>query len=224
MPRKRGCLSRIFILIIIIGLVSALALFGFGYIEYRNAIETTPLSVKVAQCQAAENYVTIEEISPYFLQDIVAVEDKRFYQHGALDPIAFARAVITNIQEGELSEGGSTITQQVAKNLYFSNAKRFTRKIAEAFVAGDLEDNYSKDEILELYSNIIYFGQSCYGVKAASNTYFAKEPIDLSYEEAAVLAGIPQSPSRYNPIDDPEKSQERTAAVMNILTENGITP
>lgn len=224
MATKKGCLGRIFIFLIVVGLISAAALFGFGYLEYKEAIEEVPLTVKVEQCRSQDHYATTQEISPYFLDDIVAVEDKRFYDHGALDPVAFTRAVVTNIREGRLSEGGSTITQQVAKNLYFTNAKRFTRKIAEAFVASDLEKGYTKDEILELYCNIIYFGQNCYGVKDASITYFAKEPINLTYQEAAVLAGIPQAPSVYNPIDNPEKSQERTEAVLNILSENNIVP
>lgn len=224
MATKKGCLGRIFIFIIVIGIISGAVLFGLGYMEYREAIEKAPLPAKVEECRSQDNYVTTQEISPYFLDDIVAVEDRRFYEHGALDPVAFTRAVVTNIREGRLSEGGSTITQQVAKNLYFSNAKRFTRKVAEAFVARDLEESYTKNEILELYCNIIYFGQSCYGVKSASLTYFDKEPIDLTYQEAAVLAGIPQAPSVYNPIDNPEKSQERTEAVLNILTENDIMP
>ena len=224
MATKRGCLSRIFLLLIIIGLLCGLTLFGFGYAQYREAINATSLDVKVSQCRSDADYVTSQEISPYFLEDIVAIEDKRFYEHGPVDPVALTRAVVTNIKEGGLSEGGSTITQQVAKNLYFTNAKRFTRKIAEAFVARDLEEAYTKNEILELYCNIIYFGQNSYGIKSAANTYFNKEPLYLTFDEAAVLVGIPQAPSSYNPIDNPEKSQDRTESVMKILTENGITP
>lgn len=224
MRKKRGCISKIFITLIIIGLLCGLSLFAWGYFEYRHAIEDIPLQVKVTECRSDDNYVNYSQISTYFLEDIVAVEDRRFYEHGSIDPIAFIRAIVTNIAEGRLSEGGSTITQQVAKNLYFSNEKRFTRKIAEALVARDLEKTYSKEEILELYCNIIYFGQNCYGVREASLKYFQKEPIDLNYDESAVLAGIPQAPSAYNPIDSPEKSQERTEAVMNILEEAGIRP
>ncbi len=224
MRKRRGCISKIVITLIIIGLLCGMFLFAWGYWEYRQAIKETPLDTKVDQCLADENYVTYTQISPYFLEDIVAVEDRRFYEHGSIDIIAFTRAIVTNIMEGRLSEGGSTITQQVAKNLYFSNEKRFTRKIAEALVARDLEKTYSKEEILELYCNIIYFGQNCYGIREASLTYFQKEPIDLNYDESAVLAGIPQAPSSYNPIDSPEKSQERTEAVMNILEEAGIRP
>ncbi|MEG1496596.1 MAG: biosynthetic peptidoglycan transglycosylase [Clostridiales bacterium] len=220
---KHGCLKKIFIALIVLGLFSVAILFGVGYTGYKSAITTTPLPIKIAEVQSDEDYLPVEEISPYFLKDIVAVEDKRFYEHSAIDIIGLVRAVATNIANQSLTEGGSTITQQVAKNLYFTNAKSFTRKIAEVFVAHDLEKAYTKDEILEIYTNIIYMGHGCYGIKEASNTYFHTEPINLTFAEAAVLAGIPQAPSRYNPIDDPEKSAQRTQGVLNILKENGIT-
>ena len=139
MSRKRSCLGRLLLIIIIVGLLAAGILFYFGYRDYREAVEEIPLTEKIAQIQSNPEYVTIDEISGDFQRAIVAVEDKRFYRHGALDPIGFGRAVVTNLRNQEFSEGGSTITQQVAKNLYFSNEKRLTRKIAEALVAMDLE-------------------------------------------------------------------------------------
>lgn len=221
---KRGCLSKLFIGIIVVGLLSCGLLFGLGYLQYKTAITEKPIETAVTEVENNESYVAYENISPYYLKAVVAVEDKRFYQHGAMDPIGFVRALLIDIKKWDFSEGGSTITQQVAKNLYFSNEKRVTRKIAEAFVAHDLEKKYSKDEILAMYSNIIYFGQGCYGVKEASEKYFNKEPSALTFEEAAVLAGIPKAPSILNPINNPEKSSERTKAVLKILEENGIAP
>ena len=223
MSRKRSCLGRLLLIIIIVGLLAVGILFYFGYRDYREAVEEIPLTEKIAQIQSNPEYVTIDEISGDFQRAIVAVEDKRFYRHGALDPIGFGRAVVTNLRNQEFSEGGSTITQQVAKNLYFSNEKRLTRKIAEALVAMDLEKEYSKDEILEFYCNIIFFGQSYYGISEASYGYFGKSPGNLTFEESAMLAGIPQAPSIYNPVDHPENAKARQAVVLEILEENGIT-
>ncbi|MEE0776146.1 MAG: biosynthetic peptidoglycan transglycosylase, partial [Bacillota bacterium] len=137
MANKRSFLGRFLLMIVIIGLIAAGILFFMGYMDYKEAIEATPLPEKVSEIRSDSSYVTSDEISKDFLTAIVTVEDKRYYHHGALDPIGFGRAIITNLRNKEFSEGGSTITQQVAKNLYFSNEKRLTRKIAEALVAID---------------------------------------------------------------------------------------
>ena len=142
---------------------------------------------------------------------IVAVEDKRFYRHGALYPIGFGRAVVTNLRNQEFSEGGSTITQQVAKNLYFSNEKRLTRKIAEALVAMDLKRIFQKMRSWNFTAILFSFGQSYYGISEASYGYFGKSPGNLTFEESAMLAGIPQAPSIYNPVDHPENAKSQTS-------------
>ena len=126
---------------------------------------------------------------------VIAVEDRRFYEHGAIDPIALARAIYSNIKAKELREGGSTITQQLAKNIYFTQEKSALRKIAEIFMAYDLEKNLNKDTILELYLNTSYFGDGYYCVAEASRGYYKKEPKNMNRNEASMLAGIPNAPS-----------------------------
>lgn len=158
----------------------------------------------------------------YYGEAIIAVEDHRFKEHGAIDMISIGRAVVSNIQAKELNEGGSTITQQVAKNLYFITEKNFVyRKIAEIFLAFDLENNYSKDEILELYFNTIYFGEGYYGVREASKGYYKKEPKDLTLYEASMLAGIPNAPSVYAPTVNPDLAKSRQGKVIRSMVEYG---
>lgn len=211
------------LLFIMIGVMACGILFFVGYMDYREAVTAEPLREKIAEIQDDSSYVAENEISDDFLIAVVTVEDKRFYRHGAIDPIGFGRAIVTNLKEKEFSEGGSTITQQVAKNLYFSNEKRLTRKIAEALVAMDQEKAYTKDEILEFYCNIIFFGQSYYGVSEACYGYFGKAPSDITFEEAAMLAGIPKAPSIYNPRNHPDKAAARQETVIKTLEQNDIT-
>lgn len=224
MKKRRSCfgyLIRVVLLaiVIVVGAVTAI-----GYYDYRTALDECPLPEKVAEVRNNENFTPLAEMGDYFPAMIVTVEDKRFYEHGALDIFSFSRAIATNVRTMSLAEGGSTITQQVAKNLYFTMEKRFTRKVAEAFMAINLERNYTKDEILELYCNSIFYGNHCNTIKEAAATYFDKEPASLTFEEAAMLAGIPQAPSVYNPLADQEKAAARYEAVMKILDENGVTP
>ena len=141
----------------------------------------------------------------------------RFYDHGAIELKSLLRAVLVNLREKEVLQGGSTITQQVAKNLYFNNDQNFIKKIAEMFVAFDLEKNYSKDDILELYVNIIYYGDNNYGIKEASNNYFGVEPIDLDYDQSTLLAGLPQAPSAYSLGENYELAKERQEEVIEAL-------
>lgn len=130
-----------------------------GYTMYQSAISEISLSSKISQLKSSENYVTIDKIPQKYKDAVVSTEDHRFFDHSGVDYVSVIRAVVINFEKKELDQGGSTITQQLAKNLYFSQQKKFTRKIAELFVAIDLEKNYSKDEILELYMNTIYFGK-----------------------------------------------------------------
>lgn len=170
-----------------------------GYSMYKDATKEKQLSTLVQEIKSDENYVTLDEINPIYLKALIKSEDKRFYSHFGIDLIALSRATVTNIAAGKLKEGGSTITQQLAKNLYFSFEKRFERKVAEVFVVFELENNYSKDEILELYVNIIYFGENCYGIKEASSHYFNKLPSQLNKFEADALVYTIKSPNNYNP-------------------------
>lgn len=168
--------------------------------------------------------VPLQEIAPSFTDAVIAVEDKNFYRHHGVDPVGIMRALIINIREGKVMAGGSTITQQTAKNLFLSNERTLTRKIKELFYAIQLERRYSKDEILNMYCNTIYFGQGAYGVEVAARTFFGKNARDLTLAEAALLAGLPQWPNRYNPYQNPDKAKERQLIVLNrMVEENKIT-
>lgn len=170
-----------------------------GYTMYKEAITKEDLTTLVQEIKQDENYTTLDQISPEYLSSLIESEDRRFYSHNGLDLVALSRATINNIKAGRLKEGGSTITQQLAKNLYFSFEKRFERKVAELFVVYELESHYSKDEILELYVNIIYFGENCYGIKEASLHYFNKLPNELNQFEISALVYTIKSPNNYNP-------------------------
>ncbi|WP_179151876.1 biosynthetic peptidoglycan transglycosylase [Oceanobacillus senegalensis] len=210
-------IKKLILLGIIFALLVVLGIGALGYIKYQEAIEGIPVMEKVESVKDDEDFVRLEDVSPDFTDAVVAIEDHRFYRHGAFDLISLVRAMLTNLKAKEIVQGGSTLTQQVAKNLYFSNNQNFIRKVAELFVAFDLERIYSKDDILELYVNIIYYGEGNYGVKEASLYYFGKTPEELSYEEATFLAGLPQAPSLYSSNDNMAK--QRQSEVMEALSE-----
>ncbi|MBD3107980.1 transglycosylase domain-containing protein [Bacillus sp. AGMB 02131] len=213
-------LIRKLIKLILIAAILVGAFIGLtGYFKYKEAIKAIPIEEKVASIQESSNYTPLDEISADFTDAIVAIEDHRFYEHGAVDPIALARATFINLREKEVLQGGSTLTQQVAKNIYFENDQNFVRKVAELFVAYNLEKIYSKDEILELYVNVIYYGDGNYGIKEASENYFGKMPLELNYDEATLLAGLPQAPSAYALSTNYERAKQRQSEVIEALTE-----
>ena len=192
---------------------------GKGYDMYKTALEEISIEDKVEQIRSAPDYCTLQEIAPDFLTAIVSVEDKRFYSHGGFDIAAFAKASVKNIVNMQIIGGGSTITQQLAKNMYFTLDQTYTRKVAELLMAFDLEKRYSKSDILELYLNIIYFGHGQNGIKAACEYYFDCEPLYLTLEQTLYLAGLPQAPSVYS-VDD-EKAEQRAKQVLAAMIENG---
>lgn len=210
----------LFILLIIVA-ISSFIIFN-GYNMYKDAINEISLDKKVSNIRNDVDFVALDEVPKYYSNAIIAVEDHRFKEHGAIDIISIGRAFVSNVQAKELNEGGSTITQQVAKNLYFITEKNFVyRKIAEIFLSFDLENNYSKDEILELYFNTIYFGDGYYGVKQAAKGYYKKEPKDLNLYEATMLAGIPNAPSVYAPTVNPDLAKSRQGKVIRSMIEYG---
>ncbi len=177
MKRVRKFIIRFFALAILAMLIAGGVLGGFGYKMYHDALAELPLVEKVAEIQADPDYTTLAEIPEIYLDAVVAVEDHRFEQHFGIDLIAIGRAAWNNLTSWSLREGGSTITQQLAKNLYFTQEKSIIRKIAEMFMAFRLENSYTKDEILELYVNSIYFGDGYYCIYDASQGYFGKPPL-----------------------------------------------
>ena len=210
----RILLIIVLIIVVIVGIVTYK-----GYAIYKKALDEISVADKVSEIQTDENYTKIEDMPQFYLDAVVAVEDHRFYEHGAIDPIAIARAVWTNIKSFELREGGSTITQQLAKNIYFTQEKTALRKIAEIFMAFEIERNCDKDEILELYVNTSYFGDGYYCVKEAANGYFDKEPIDMNEYESSMLAGIPNAPSVYAPTKNPDLASQRQRQVLERMVE-----
>src|SRR3989442_1149256 len=159
---------------------------------------------------------------PQTLRDaVIATEDRRFYSHFGVDPIGVARAVWQNYRRGRIVEGGSTITQQLTKVLFLTPDKSLERKMKEAALALELERRYSKDRILEMYMNQIYFGNGAYGVEAAARTYFGKSVTELSLKDAALLAGLPRAPSTYSPFEHPEAAKRRREVVLRRLVEYG---
>ncbi len=163
--------------------------------------------------------VSLDQVSPHFVDALIATEDRRFFKHKGVDPIAIARAMVRNVTKGKMLEGGSTLTQQLARNVFLSNERSFKRKIREASLAWKLEQELEKEEILELYINNTYFGEGAYGIEAASEVYFGKKPGSLTLDEAALLAGMPQAPSRYNPYLNPKDAKARRDEVIDNLLE-----
>ncbi|ADI02135.1 transglycosylase domain-containing protein [Syntrophothermus lipocalidus] len=165
--------------------------------------------------------VGLNQVSPYLIDAFIAVEDKNFYRHHGIDLGGVLRALLVDLRELRVVEGGSTITQQTAKNLFLTQERTLTRKIKELYYTFLLEKQYTKDEILEMYLNTIYFGNGAYGVEAAARTYFAKSASDLTLAESALLAGIPARPSRFNPFVNPEAAKSRQSVVLERMVEEG---
>ncbi|WYP27764.1 PBP1A family penicillin-binding protein [Alkalihalobacillus sp. FSL W8-0930] len=166
--------------------------------------------------------VSIDEIPDHVQEAFVAVEDNRFYEHSGIDFRAIGRAVFRNIESGGKSEGGSTITQQLTKNVFLTNEKSWLRKVKEVFISINLERRYSKDEILEMYLNQIYFGHGAYGLQTASKLYFNKDVSELTIDEGALLAGLPKAPNSYSPINDPDRSKDRRDLILTLMENQGF--
>ncbi len=168
--------------------------------------------------------VVLGDISPYFTKAIISVEDSRFYGHSGIDHRGLIRALLTNLRNKRISQGGSTITQQLSKNLFFSFERNWLRKIKELLIAFQLEVTFNKSQILEAYCNQIYFGSGAYGVEEAAQIYFKKRAKDLTLLQAALLAGLPNSPNNTNPFLHYEKAMQRTKYVLNrMVSENFIS-
>ena len=166
--------------------------------------------------------VALRTIPDYLKKAVIATEDRQFYEHAGVDLRAIVRAIIKDIRVGEFVQGASTITQQLARTLFLTPRKSIIRKLKEAFLAFQIERRYTKDEILELYLNQIYFGSGAYGVEAAAQTYFGKPVSNLALDECALVAGMPKSPSRYSPLVDRSLALKRRAVVLKQMAQNGM--
>lgn len=168
------------------------------------------------------SFTKIQDFPDNLKNAVMAAEDKRFYEHWGVDVVGISRAMVGNMVSGGVRSGASTITQQVAKNFFLTNERTFTRKFNEALLAYKIEQQLSKDEILELYFNQIYLGQRAYGFAAAAHTYFGKPVSQLTLGEATMLAGLPKAPSAFNPIVNPKRAQQRQAYILNNMQELGM--
>ena len=207
------------LLILIIVVLSIFCIIGFS--TYSAKLKEKPLVNRIEEITSDEHFVKFGDMSADYRNAVIAVEDHRYYDHGPVDFIGIGRAIFNNIRYGELREGGSTITQQVAKNIFFSQEQTFTRKLGEIFAAFDLEKNYTKNEIFELYVNTAYFGDGHYGIYDASYGYYNKSPKDLNLDESSMLAGVPSAPSVYAPTVNPTLAKQRQQHVIKKMLEYG---
>ena len=213
--------KKILVVLLILILVAGTVCFIIGYSTYSKALDEKPLITRIEEIENSDNFITFSKLPKNYLNAVVAVEDHRFYDHGPIDLIAIARAIWVNVSNWELREGGSTITQQLAKNVVLSQEETASRKLGEVIAAFDIEKNYSKDEILTLYVNTCYFGDGYYGIYEASMGYYNKEPKDLNLDEASMLAGVPNAPSVYAPTVNPDLARKRQEHVLEKMVEYG---
>ncbi|MGC2857351.1 transglycosylase domain-containing protein [Novispirillum sp. DQ9] len=183
------------------------------------AADGTPVA---AFGQLYGDVIPVEEMPAYLPGAVMAVEDRRFHDHWGVDPLGIARAAVTNLVRGRVVQGGSTITQQTAKNLFLSNERNLKRKVQEVLLAVWLETRFTKNQILTLYLNRVYLGAGTYGVEAAAQRYFGRSAREVSVYQAAMLAGLLKAPSRYNPLADAAAAEARTAVVLRAMIDAGM--
>lgn len=211
-----------FLGVLVLLILAALALLTFrGWTLYREMEAEQPISERVSEVRLQEGFTPYEELPQTYIDAVVAIEDSRFWLHPGVDPVSICRALARDIKEREWAEGGSTITQQLAKNLCFDQDKRLTRKAAEMFAAFALEHEYSKEEIFELYVNDIYFGNGWYCVRDASIGYFGAEPSEMTDRQCTELACYPNAPSVFMEEENEAALEERRKAVLDRMVRYG---
>ena len=213
-------LRNVLIIILAIILITGLTLYIAGDNMYKNALAGETLEDVISKIQSDPNYVEYEDLPQNYINAVIAVEDHRFREHGAIDLVAIARAIYVNMSTFSLREGGSTITQQVAKNIfYITEDNPVVRKSAEILTAFDLENNYTKNDILELYVNTIYFGDGYYGIEEACQGYLNKDATEMTLADCTMMAGIPNAPSVYAPTANPDLTRDRQEKVISSMVE-----
>lgn len=236
--KRRSLLGRLFYWTLVMGLWGAI---GVGGLVAYHAAQLPPIdqltvpkrppniailaadgSLLANRGETGGRTVTIGEVPPYLPKAFVAIEDRRFYDHFGIDPIGLTRAFVNNLSRSGGVQGGSTLTQQLAKNLFLTQERTAARKIQEAILALWLERTYTKDQILELYLNRVYFGSGAYGVEAAAQRYFDKSARSVTIAEAAMLAGLVQAPSRLAPNRNPEAAEKRAQLVIAAMADQGL--
>ena len=212
-------IKRLLWLFLIIAVIVAGVQIKGGYDKYQQALADRPLNEVLEELQNKDNYTQYEDVPEIYYKALVAVEDRRFYKHNGFDIIGTTRAIYNDIKANELLEGGSTISQQLAKNLYFPQDNTLRRKIAEIFMAMKIEREYEKEDVLEFYVNGIYYGSGYYSIYDASIGYFDKEPKDMTDYECTLLVGIPNAPSVYSLNNRPDLARQRQKKVIECMVE-----
>ncbi|MCI8396962.1 MAG: transglycosylase domain-containing protein [Clostridia bacterium] len=210
---------RIILFILIVCIIIVSYFLVDGYILYKESITEKSLEDRISEIRSNESFTSISEVPSYYKDAVVSIEDHRFYSHFGVDIIATSRAMLDNILSFKMKGGGSSITQQVAKNLCFTQEKTLTRKVAELFVVFELEKTYEKDEILEIYINNMYFGHGYYNIHDAAYGYYEKAPADLDLYQATLLAGVPNAPSAYAPTVNMKLAEERQRQVLDAMVK-----
>ena len=222
MKKKKALKIVLIVLLALVGLVVLVA--GFfairGAIMWNEAKNNLPIAQAVEKFRADEDYIKYGDLPQFYIDAVISVEDRRFYKHNGISVKSILRAAFFDIMAGSFEQGGSTITQQLAKNVWFDQEKRMERKFAEVFAAFSLEKELTKPEIFELYVNTIYFGSGYYGIGEAARGYFGKAPSELSDYECALLAGLPNAPSAYSLDDAPELAHQRAEIVLQAMRDN----
>ena len=208
----------LWLFLVILVIVAGVQIKG-GYDKYQQALADRPLTDVLEELQGKENYTQYEKVPEIYYKALVAVEDRRFYKHNGFDIIGTTRAIYNDIRAKELLEGGSTISQQLAKNLYFPQDNTLQRKIAEIFMAMKIEREYEKEDVLEFYVNGIYYGSGYYSIYDASKGYFGKEPKDMTDYECTLLVGIPNAPSVYSLDVRSDLAEQRQKKVVECMVD-----
>lgn len=212
--------------ILLVLIVLVMLVTGFfavkGAIMWNDSKKGLSITQAVQNIREDEEFVKFEELPQFYIDAVISVEDRRFFKHNGISVKSIVRAALYDIKTKSLEQGGSTITQQLAKNVWFSEEKRLERKFAEVWAAFDLEKAFSKNEIFELYVNTIYFGSNYYGIGEAAQGYFGKEPSELSDYECAMLSGLPNAPSVYSLDESPELAKQRLSQVLDSMTANKV--
>lgn len=222
--KRSGKSVRKFIFRLAAVIMAAILLFvGFysvkGYFMYKTTVKETPIAEIADDIRSQEDFTSYGELPQIYIDAVISAEDKRFEEHCGIDLLAISRAAWTDIKTLSFAEGGSTITQQIAKNLLFTQDKKIERKFAEVFAAFALEKEYGKEELFEIYVNTIYFGDGYYGIYDAAQGYFGKTPSELTDHEAVMLAGLPNAPSDYSPSGDTELAEKRMSVVLDRMVK-----
>ena len=214
-------LRQLLLTVLLLALLVLVAAAGTLPSQATNSMRAPSRSPPLIPCTAAfrpaKGFVPYAQLPQTYINAVISAEDSRFTHHKGVDPVSIARALVTDLRTGSFAEGGSTITQQLAKNTLFTQEKHLAHKAAEMFAALAIEKQYNKEQIFEMYVNTIYFGSGHYGIGEAAQGYFGKTPLQLTDAEAVMLAGLPNAPSAYSPNSSPDLAVKRMQVVLNRM-------